>query len=407
MRLYSLITVYGLGALACSVFACSGVASSVDEGTSTRTTDLALRQLGDAAPHHRRLHRHGAHRQGHESAPPDDGASSPEPVDAGVAPPGEGALGDAAPPDLTPPDLTPPDLTPDAGLAPDPGPQELPRDIVAQSALPLHGLAGGQVLSEAELWDRLAQSPAVCLGETHNVPADHYAETRAIAELSKRAGAAGAALAVGFEMFQRQYQSTLGAFVAGQIDEAALLAGTEYAVRWGYDFSLYRPLLEAARDLALPALALNMRTEITRKIARTGLESLSESERAELPELILDDAEHREFIFGLFGVTPEHAAEFGLEDVYAAQTTWDETMAESAARWLGAAGAGARIVLLAGDAHCHESAIPRRLTRRTGLPTASVAIVLQSEIEAPDFSADGYDVLVVLEDSAAEPGRTP
>jgi uncharacterized iron-regulated protein len=317
--------------------------------------------------------------------------------------PGESALHDAGPPDVTPPELT----APDAGLAQDPGPQPLPRDIVAQAALPLHGLAGVQVLSEAELWDRLAQSPAVCLGETHDIPADHYAETRAIAELSKRAGTAGTTLAVGFEMFQRQYQSTLGAFVAGQIDEAALLAGTDYALRWGYDFSLYRPLLEAARDLGLPALALNMRTEITRKIARTGLESLSESERAELPELVLDDAEHREFTFGLFGVAPEHAAEFGLEDIYAAQTTWDETMADSAARWLGAAGGGARIVLFAGDAHCHESAIPRRLTRRTALPTASVSIVLQSEVEAPDFIADGYDVLVVLEDTAADADRTP
>jgi hypothetical protein len=81
-----------------------------------------------------------------------------------------------------------------------------------------------------------------------------------------------------------------------------------------------------------------------------------------LPELVLDDAEHRAFIFGLFGVLPEHAAEFGLEDVYIAQTTWDETMADSAARWLNASGEGARIAILAGNAHCHESAIPRRLT---------------------------------------------
>jgi hypothetical protein len=55
-------------------------------------------------------------------------------------------------------------------------------------------------------------------------------------------------------------------------------------------------------------------------------------------------------------------------------------------------------VLLAGDAHCHESAIPRRLTRRTALPTSSTSIVLQSELDAPDFDATGYDLLIVLED---------
>jgi uncharacterized iron-regulated protein len=145
---------------------------------------------------------------------------------------------------------------------------------------------------------------------------------------------------------------------------------------------------------------LNLRGEITRTIGRTGLASLTESERAELPELVLDDAEHRAFIFGLFGVLPEHAAESGLEGVYAAQTTWDETMADSAARWLNDTGAGARIAILAGTAHCHESAIPRRLTRRTRLAATSAAIVLQSVLDAPDFSADGYDVLIVLEDTA-------
>jgi uncharacterized iron-regulated protein len=362
---------------------CGGVAAPGEERASTRAADLALRHLEHTPPHHRRAHRW---RRPAEVAPDAGGTAS----DAG-APPADGGAGEPA-------------ASADAGVRPDTSPTPpapLPRDIVERSAVPLHGLAGGTLLSEAELWDRLAQTPAVCLGETHDIPAHHYAETRAIAELAQRADSAGVTLAVGFEMFQRQYQEILSAFVSGQIDEGALLAGTEYATRWGYDFSLYRPLLEQARELGLPALALNLRGEITRTIGRTGLASLTESERAELPELVLDDAEHRAFIFGLFGVLPEHAAESGLEDVYVAQTTWDETMADSAARWLNDAGEGARIAILAGNAHCHESAIPRRLTRRTQLAATSTAIVLQSELDAPDFSADGYDVLIVLEDTVS------
>ena len=368
---------------------CGSAAAPSEEHAATQTADLALRHLEHTSPHHR----HAQHRRPHrphapDAPPPDQGGAaedagappSPEPADAGAG--------------------APPATSADAGAPPDARPEPLPRDIVAQSALPLHGLAAGTLLSEAELWDRLAQTPAVCLGETHNIPAHHYAETRALAELAQRAKAADVKLAVGFEMFQRQYHDVLTAFVSGQIDEQALLAGSEYVARWGYDFSLYRPLLEQARDLELPALALNMRSEITRKIGRTGLDSLSESERAELPELVLDDAEHRAFIFGLFGVLPEHAAEFGLDNVYVAQTTWDETMADSAARWLNGSGAGGRIALLAGSTHCHQSAIPRRLERRTQLAATSTAIVLQSELDAPDFSADGYDVLIVLEDTA-------
>ena len=334
--------VSSLSCLSCWVaVGCGGATAPGEERASTREKELALRHLEHASPQHRRTHR-GRHQRPHPAAAADAGAGeAPEtPADAGV----------------------PPEALADGGVPPDTTPDPLPRDIVARSALPLHGLAAGRLLSEAELWDRLAQTPAVCLGETHDVPAHHYAETRAIAELAKRADAAGAPLAVGFEMFQRQYQDVLSAFVSGQIDEEALLAGSEFATRWGYDFSLYRPMVEQARELRLPALALNMRSEITRQIGRTGLDSLSESERAELPELVLDDAEHRAFIFGLFGVLPDHAAELGLEDVYVAQTTWDETMADSAARWLNAAGAGARVAVLAGSAHCHESAIPRRLT---------------------------------------------
>lgn len=287
----------------------------------------------------------------------------------------------------------------DAGASPPPpSPLPLPRDVVEQAALPLYGLEAGVVLTEAALWDRLAESPAVCFGEFHDVAAHHYAETRALSELAARASSAGLTFAVGFEMFQRPFQAPLGAFVAGELGEADFLAQTEYATRWGYDFSLYRPLLEGARERQLPALALNMRAEITRKIGRTGVESLDPTELAELPELDLEDQEHREYIFGLFGVLPEHGAELGLENIYTAQTVWDETMADTSARWLSETGPGARLLDFAGGAHCHRSAIPRRITRRTGEPALSVHAVFESELAEGSFTPEGYDVLVVLDD---------
>lgn len=121
------------------------------------------------------------------------------------------------------------------------------------------------------------------------------------------ARAAGRTLAVGFEMFQRPFQAVLSAFVQGKLDEAGLLLGTEYATRWGYDFAFYRPLVEGARDYALPALALNARRELVRAVGRGGLAALTEAELAELPELDLEDAEHQAFVYGLFGTTADHA----------------------------------------------------------------------------------------------------
>lgn len=324
-----------------------------------------------------------------DSAAPDAGAPEPPatepppvPDDTGSAP--SEPVADAGPP-----------------LPPEP-PPGLPRDIVEQSALPIYGLEAGIRLDESELWDRLAESPAVCFGEYHDVPAHHYAETRALDALAARAEHDCRPFAVGYEMFQRPYQAPLSAFVAGELGEQAFLAQTEYATRWGYDFALYRPLLERTRGQQLPALALNMQREITRTIGRTGIESLTDEERALLPELVLDDEEHRTFIFGLFGVLPEHAEEFGLENVYVAQTVWDETMADTSARWLtttaATAGKAPRLLDFAGGAHCHRSAIPRRISRRTGEPALSVHAVFESELTDGSFTPEGYDVLVVLDD---------
>jgi uncharacterized iron-regulated protein len=321
-----------------------------------------------------------------EEAAPDAGAPAPQDADAGdVGDSPSEPLADAGTPSPEPP-------------SPEPPGDGSPSDIVEQSALPIYGLEAGVVLTESELWDRLSESPAVCFGEFHDVPAHHYAETRALDALAARAQHECRPFAVGFEMFQRPYQAPLSAFVAGELGEDELLAQTEYATRWGYDFAFYRPLLESARDRRLPALALNMQREITRKIGRTGLASLTEDELALLPELVLDDAEHRSYIFGLFGVLPEHAEELGLENVYVAQTVWDETMADTSARWLSTAGPDARLLDFAGGAHCHRSAIPRRITRRTGEPALSVHAVFESELSDGTFTPEGYDVLVVLDD---------
>lgn len=276
-------------------------------------------------------------------------------------------------------------------------------DIVAAAALPIHALWGDQQLSESELYDRLAAERGICFGESHGYAETHYAEARALFALSRQAQAEARPFALGFEMFQRPFQFALDGYVAGSLSDDELVIQSEYDDRWGYDFDYYRALLERARSFQLPALALNARAELTRKIGRTGLESLSDEERAELPELDLTDPEHVAYIYGLFGVLPGHEAESGLGNYYAAQTTWDETMADTASRWLDQSGDEAQILVFAGSVHCHQSAIPRRITRRTGAPVLAVLPILASELALYPESSIGYDVVVVLEDELAEP----
>ncbi len=131
-------------------------------------------------------------------------------------------------------------------------------------------------------------------------------------------------------------------------------------------------------------VALNVPRELTRKIAQGGLSSLSRSERRTLPtRMHLGDREHRQAFDQAMHHHPpptEAAAEHGeqepgghLERYYEAQVTWDEGMAEQAATWLTKRQPARQMLILAGAAHCQDSAIPRRLRRRAAeATTASV-----------------------------------
>ncbi len=69
------------------------------------------------------------------------------------------------------------------------------------------------------------------------------------------------------------------------------------------------------------------------------------------------------------------AQDAAAERMYSVQVLWDESMADGAARWL--AGDPTRAVaILAGDGHCHDSAIVGRLKRRGVASVVSVRPVI-------------------------------
>lgn len=287
---------------------------------------------------------------------------------------------------------------------------------------------GGQEISWAAFLAELDGAGAVCLGENHRNPHDHWAQLHVLDQLTARNRKAGVATALGMEMFQRPFQGVLDDFAARRIGEAALLSRSGWKDRWGFDWSLYRPMVLMARDRGATLVALNTPRELTKKVSRRGVDRLDPGDRRALPELVLDDADHRawwdsmmEAMGGAHGHStaregdesqdgegdedeagtdqeeghagksardgkkkkPAPSGEDAEDDedadakaagerIYTAQVLWDESMAESASTWL-KAGNGARtrrqIIILAGNGHCHESAIVRRIERR-GVPGA-------------------------------------
>jgi uncharacterized iron-regulated protein len=253
-----------------------------------------------------------------------------------------------------------------------------------------------------------------------------------VEELVRRAKPAGVELALGMEMFQRPFQGVLDDFAAGRIDEAALLSRSGWKERWGYEFGLYRPILARAVAGGAALLALNPAKELVKKVSRQGLDKMTPEDRAQLPELVLDDAKHRAWWDELMGSmggadghahtathgegegegegeddddvkppTPEEEAEAKAagERIYAAQVTWDESMADGAAKWVqGGQGSAARaIVVLAGNGHCHDSAVVNRIKRRGVDAAVSVMpIIDDGENVATELAAPANDFLFVM-----------
>ena len=215
---------------------------------------------------------------------------------------------------------------------------------------------------------RLADNRVIFVGEAHTSYAHHLNQLAIIRGLSERRPD----LAIGMEYFQQPFQECLDEYGTGRLTETELLAKTEYFKRWGYDFRLYEPILKYAKDAGIPLVALNVPSEIVRKVAQSGLAGLTEQERADIPQdLDRSSTAYRDFLQSVFKDHP-HAKSASFESFYETQLLWDEGMAARAARYLEDYPTRT-LVVLAGMGHVQYGyGIPDRLTRRIQVSRAIV-----------------------------------
>jgi uncharacterized iron-regulated protein len=294
-----------------------------------------------------------------------------------------------------------------------------PRGVVS-AALPYRIVDArtGRDVTENDAWMKLAGSRAVCVGEEHPNPHHHWAQMRVVEELGKRAKLAGVSLALGMEMFQRPYQGVLDDYAAGRIDDNALVSRSGWADRWGYEFSMYQPILKQALAANATLVALNPAKELVKRMSREGYDKLTPEEKAQVPELKLDDARHRAWFDGLMAAmggshahsqkggdgaeakppTPEEEAEAKAksERIYAVQVMWDESMAEGAAKWVNGQ-TGRAMIILAGNGHCHDSAVVDRIKRRGVADAVSLMPIIDDGANvAEELAAPVNDYLFVM-----------
>lgn len=213
------------------------------------------------------------------------------------------------------------------------------------------------VVSRRQLLADLADVRVVYVGEQHTNPSHHAIQLEMIQALAQDTPE----LTIGMEMFDHTYQPVLDDWVAGELDETLFLQRTHWYANWRFDYSLYRGILDYAKEKKIRIIALNIPAYIPSRIGVGGLSSLSAEDRRHLPETIdTGNADHRAYLEDIFKMhTLRGRDTFAF--FYEAQCTWEDAMAEAVADNLGSG----KMVVLVGNGHIIEKfGVPNRAYAR-------------------------------------------
>ncbi|PSU32267.1 ChaN family lipoprotein [Photobacterium lutimaris] len=241
----------------------------------------------------------------------------------------------------------------------------------------------GQPMTLTQLAVALKEADIVLVGEWHGHPGAHLMQARLFAALYQQ----HPDMVLSMEQFTRDKQHVVNQYLAGEIGEKTLIKDGNAWPNYGSD---YRPLVEFAKRNQLDVIAANAPRPIVRCIGQQGkgyLERLPATERRWVAEQLTlgDDAYHDKF-----NASMHHGDEEKTNRQFAAQTAWDDTMAESMVDYL-ALHPNKQIIHIAGRFHVAEGlGTASRITARN--PDLTVMIVTPVTEKAnvaegsPDFT---------------------
>ncbi|ENM5729538.1 ChaN family lipoprotein [Vibrio mimicus] len=185
----------------------------------------------------------------------------------------------------------------------------------------------GERISIQNLPADIENADVILIGEWHTHAGIHRFQT----DLLKQMVENGHPMALSMEQFARDAQPVLDEYLAGEIGEQYLI---QKANAWPNYESDYRPLVEFAKSQQLPIIAANAPKPIVCCIGRVGIdyiERLTPDQRQWISaEINTQDSPYK----STFMASMHHGNPAQNENQFAAQVTWDETMAESIVRYL-------------------------------------------------------------------------
>ena len=285
----------------------------------------------------------------------------------------------------------------------------------------------GETLAPDRFMKALAGRRSVLLGETHTVTEHHRWELHTLAGLH----AHQPDLVIGFEMFPRNVQPVLEAWVAGELSEAAFLEQSRWAEVWGHDADFYLPLFHFARQNRVPMVGLNVDRKLISRVADEGWSAIPEEEREGISDPAPATEHYRRRLVEIYltehtfqdpGGDPHEAqpeeeadrerdrAEVLESETFGrfveAQLTWDRVMAQALAQ-AHAAHPDALVVGIMGRGHLeHGYGVPHQLA---DLGEKQVAVILPVERGAPcsELEPTVADAVFLVEASEGEAAALP
>jgi len=210
--------------------------------------------------------------------------------------------------------------------------------------------ATGKVITMDQLIDILSKVSIVYTGETHTSAEDHSVQLAILQQLSR----GGRCVELAMEMFPVSAQPVLDKYIHGGMSEEEFLKEVEWEQTWGFPYSLYRGLINWQKEKHLPVLGLNAPNKIVRKIAHSGLDSLTPDERLQVAgEFHLDDPANRKRIQKEY-VEHQRGAIKNFETFFEAQLAWEETMAQTLTRQVQQKETGCIIMAAIGKGHIDD-----------------------------------------------------
>lgn len=211
----------------------------------------------------------------------------------------------------------------------------------------------GQHIDLSSAISSIEPGSVLILGESHNYGPHMKSEV----DFLKALRDSGHRVDVGMEFLEYPTQALVEKYRTGDLSEAEFLK----QARWGgFPFSSYREQVQFPQvRLGENTWALNCPREITSKVGKSGLESLTTEEIKMLPpNFVVGNDLYRERFLQVIPHLPDGAA----DRYFSAQSIWDDTMAWKAGE---SSQIGTTLVIVVGEFHVqYGGGLPDRLRSR-------------------------------------------